>query len=169
MFHFLSKLSNGVEILFGLVIFWKRAQLPLIGQQFVHLLRMEVWRLLTFIMKIKHIFLSFFATLLIATGLYLCSWKSRFLNQNTSLKWFIDPSLFDLKLSSFILLYLIILLGLLVEVLLLIYGMIHGVLLLLWQILQGYLMVLAFRIQSLTFGQVVIGNSFIFTADASFF
>jgi len=48
-----------------------------------------------------------------------------------SLEWFIDPHLFGLKLSNFILLYLIILLGLLVHVLLLISRMINGVLLLL--------------------------------------
>ena len=46
-----------------------------------------------------------------------------------SLEWFIDPHLFGLELSSFILLYLIILLRLLVHVLLLISGMINGVLL----------------------------------------
>ena len=51
-----------------------------------------------------------------------------FLNKNTSFEWFIDPHLFGLELSSFILLYLIILLGLLVQVLLLISGMINGVL-----------------------------------------
>jgi len=39
-----------------------------------------------------------------------------FLNQNTSLEWFIDPHLFSQELSIFILLYFIILLGLLVQV-----------------------------------------------------
>jgi len=57
--------------------------------------------------------------------------KARFLNQNTSLEWFIDSHLFGLELSNFILLDLIILLGLSIQVLLLIYGMINGVLLLL--------------------------------------
>ena len=48
--------------------------------------------------------------------------KVGFLNQKTSLEWFIDPHLCSLESSSFILLYLIILLRLLVHVLLLIYG-----------------------------------------------
>jgi len=54
----------------------------------------------------------FSGTLLRATCVGLLSGKTGFLNQNTSLEWFIDPHLFGLKLSSFILLYLIILLGL---------------------------------------------------------
>jgi len=120
-------------------------------------------------MKIMHIFLSLLGTLFIATGLGLFSSKSGFFNQNTSLEWFIDTHLFALELSSFILLYLIILLGLLVQVLLLIFGMINGVLVRLYQILYGYLMVLAFQIQSLNFGQVVIGIFFFFIVDASFF
>ena len=54
-------------------------------------------------MKIMHIFSSLLGTLLIAKGLGFFSWKPGFLNQNTSLKWFIDPHLFDQELSSFIL------------------------------------------------------------------
>jgi len=84
----------------------------------------------TFIMKIMRIFLSLLGTLLIAKNLGLCSLKSGFLTQNMSLEWFINSHL-SLELSSFILLYLIILFGLLVQVLLLISEMINGVLLLL--------------------------------------
>jgi len=82
-------------------------------------------------MKIMHIFLSLLGSFLIATSLGLCSLKPGFLNQNTSFKWFINPHLFGLELSSFILLYLIILLGLFVQVILLISKMINGVVILL--------------------------------------
>jgi len=63
--------------------------------------------------------------------------KAEFLNQNISLEWFIDPHLFGLQLSSFMKTFLIILIGLLVQVLLLIFEMINGILLLLYQTLQG--------------------------------
>jgi len=57
--------------------------------------------------------------------------KARVLKSKYEFRMVLDPHLFGLELISFILLYLIILLGLLVQVLLLIYGMINDVLLLL--------------------------------------
>ena len=73
-----------------------------------------------------HIFLSLLGTLLIIINLGFFSGKSGFLNQNTSLEWFIDLILFGMELNSFILLYLIILLGLLVKVLDYIAGLSDG-------------------------------------------
>ena len=145
---FLSKLDNGVEILFGLVILWKKVYLRL----------MDDWRLITSSTKILFTVSSLLETLLILISLGLFSWKLEFLNLSTMSNWLIDPLLFCLRLNSFMALFLNIQLRLLVHVLILISGMINGVLLLVYQRLHGYLMVLEpWWPQFPNFGTIVIG------------
>ena len=131
---FLSKLSSGAKILFGLVILWRKACLQLIGL-FLLLLKIERWRLITSSTKIMLTFSSLLGTLLIVISLGLFSWKLEFLNLSTSSNWLIDHLLFVLGLNSFMTLFLNIPLRLLIQVLLLISRMINGVLLLVYQTL----------------------------------